>query len=504
MDTRTAILKLREAGHGIKAIARVLKVTRKTVRRVLDSGASEVPKLQRDEKAEPHADLIRQLNASCESNLVRVQEELDAAGIVIPYSTLTGFCRRHEIGVKKKKRSGRYHFDMGEEMQHDTSPHDVKVGGKLRRLQCASVVLCFCRMIFIQVYETFNRFLCKVFLTEALKYFGGAAERCMLDNSSVVIAHGTGRNAVPAPEMEAFGDRFDFKFAAHEKGDANRSARVEAPFWFVERNFYPGRTFRDLKDLNLQAVQWCDKSNRKFKKHIQAVPLELYQLEKPHLKPLPIYIPEVYELHHRVVDLEGYVNVHTNRYSVPEELLCRSVEVRESKDLVRIFSGHRLMAEHERQEWRARQRMTLPEHRFSGRWKKKGSPLPPLVEEKTLSSAGEVLASMVTKLRKRHGGRAARQIKKLHRMYIEYPTDALCKAVEEALAYGLFDLDRIERIVLRNVAGDFFQLPLGVKHEKKEDRQEETKAEEVDQADQKEAEGDKGGGKGSGDDSDRK
>jgi hypothetical protein len=32
---------------------------------------------------------------------------------------------------------------------------------------------------------------------------------------------------IPVPEMEAFAERFGFHFVAHERGDANRSARVE-------------------------------------------------------------------------------------------------------------------------------------------------------------------------------------------------------------------------------------------------------------------------------------
>jgi len=46
--------------------------------------------------------------------------------------------------------------------------------------------------------------------------------------------------------MEAFADRFGFRFMAHERGDTNRSARVERPFWFIESNFLgqclPART----------------------------------------------------------------------------------------------------------------------------------------------------------------------------------------------------------------------------------------------------------------------
>jgi hypothetical protein len=48
----------------------------------------------------------------------------------------------------------------------------------------------------------------------------------------------------------------------------------------------------------------------------------------------------------------------------------------------------------------------------------------------------------------------------LHRMYLDYPSDALIDAVATALNFGLRDLDRIERMVLERIAGDIFQLPL--------------------------------------------
>jgi hypothetical protein len=54
-------------------------------------------------------------------------------------------------------------------------------------------------------------------------------ERVMIDNTHVVVLRGTGREMIPVPEMEAFADRFGFRFVAHERGDANRSARVERP-----------------------------------------------------------------------------------------------------------------------------------------------------------------------------------------------------------------------------------------------------------------------------------
>src|SRR5277367_1042069 len=456
-DTRTAILQLRAKGHGIRRIARDLRVSRGLVKRVLKAGTAEVPVLEREEKAEPYEAKIVELYGRCSGNLVRVHEELAASGVMIAYPTLTGFCRRHGIGQKPKERTGQYTFAPGEEMQHDTSPHDVTIGGKRRRVQCSSLVLCYSRMIFAMVFLTWNRFWVKVFLTEALRFFQGAAGRCMLDNASVVVAGGTGKNAVMAPEMVAYGTRFGFGFAAHELGDANRSARVERPFHHIENNFYVGRTFVDLADLNAQLRAWCERVNATTKRALQAKPIELFATERASLKPLPLHIPEVYLRCNRVVDDEGYITLHTNRYSLPASLIEREVSVHESHDRIRVFDGHALVCEHARVESGAGQRRTLPGHERQARWRQGGT-RPPIEEERRLLVASPTMAAMVEALKRRHAGRATRLLQRLHRMWLEYPQEPLDKALRVALKHGLFELNRIENLVLRHIAGDFFRL----------------------------------------------
>src|SRR6202166_3306515 len=304
---RSAILELSAKGVSRREIARVLRVSRLTVRKVLRSNSASVPEIQRKEKAEPFRQQILDLLASCKGNLVRVHEELVADGATLSYQALTAFCRRQGIGQTPIVPTGQYHFEPGVEMQHDTSPHQVEVAGRKYKAQTASAVLCYSRMLFFQINPTFQRFDCKVFLTDALRYMGGAVERVMIDNTHVVVLRGTGREMIPVPEMEAFADRFGFRFVAHERGDTNRSARVERPFWFIESNFLAGRTFASWEDLNHQARQWCDKVNATYKKHIHAVPRELFAVERLHLKPLPAWIPEPYRLQQRLVDIEGDV-----------------------------------------------------------------------------------------------------------------------------------------------------------------------------------------------------
>ncbi|HEX8110288.1 MAG TPA: hypothetical protein VF516_21300, partial [Kofleriaceae bacterium] len=79
---RQAILTLRKAGHGIRAIARTLGISRIAVKSVLASGDPRPPPLERTEKADAHRDDILALYAECKGNLVRVHEELATRGIV--------------------------------------------------------------------------------------------------------------------------------------------------------------------------------------------------------------------------------------------------------------------------------------------------------------------------------------------------------------------------------------------------------------------------------------
>jgi transposase len=455
-NQRTTILELHAQGVSKREIARVLKISRLSVRKVLRANSAEVPKLLRPEKAEPYRQQILELLDSCKGNLVRVREELAASGVNLSYSTLTAFCRRHGIGQQPIVPSGNYYFPPGLEIQHDTSPHELELSGKRRKVQTASAVLCYSRMLFFQMYPTFTRFDAKIFLTDALRYFGAVPTRVVIDNTHLVVLRGTGREMVPVPEMAAFADRFGFQFLAHELGDVNRSARIERPFWFVERNFLAGRRFTNWQDLNQQARQWCDRVNATYKKHIRAVPRELFAVERQHLKPLPVWIPEVYRLQERIVDVEGYVALNSNRYSVPFTWIGRRVEVRETKDQVVIQLDARNAVTHQRVAEAEYQRITVAAHRPPrGASSQRPNPHP---EEQLILQAAPEITDYVTALKQHSRKLVVLALRQLLRLVRDYPREPLLAAVHEAAHYGLYDLDRVERMILRRVAQDYFRL----------------------------------------------
>ena len=66
---RTTILELNTAGVSKRESARALGLSRISVRKVLQSKTSEVPEIERAEKAEPYLQRILDLLSACKGNL---------------------------------------------------------------------------------------------------------------------------------------------------------------------------------------------------------------------------------------------------------------------------------------------------------------------------------------------------------------------------------------------------------------------------------------------------
>jgi len=441
----------------LRKIAETLKVSRNTVRNVIKDGGNE--KAEKESQYEEHVPLIRELFKECRGNAVRVGEELESRhGMEVPYQSLTWIIRKYAIRTPLKKRSGAYTFEPGEEMQHDTSPHKVVINGKRITAQCASLVLAYSRKTFIQYYPRFTRFECRLFLSNAFAFMDGVCGKCIIDNTSVIVAGGVGPDALIAPEMKYFGDIYGTVFEPHWLGDANRKARVERPFYFAETNFIPGRTFTSWRDLNRQAENWSqEKSNKKVKRSLGMCPDEAYILEKPSLIPLPPYTPPVYQSYYRVVDIQGYVHLDTNRYSAPHTLIGEKVEVQKHWLKVIIYKKHEKVAEHDRMLDNRDSRSTLPGHHPPIR--RKSLYQGPSKEELLIVGKNDLLDGYVTGLKKRSHGRGIINLRRLLYLQRTYPYESFMKAIKQAFKYGLYDLARLEKIILNYIAGDFFDLP---------------------------------------------
>ena len=440
----------------IREIGRILKISRNTVRNVIKKG--EEPAAAKESKHLHHLPLIKELFRECRGNAVRVQEELlSRHGVTIPYQSLTWVIRNQEIGTRKKKRAGEYVFAPGEEMQHDTSPHNITFGRRTIKAQCAALVLSYSRKIYVQYYPRFTRFECRVFLANAFAFMDGTAGKTIIDNTHVVVASGVGPDAIITPEMEHFGRIYQTIFEPHWLNDPNRKARVERPFHYIENNFIPGRTFTDWQDLNNQAVDWCNNvSNPKHKRSLGMSPDAAYIIEKPSLAPLPPVTPPVYKSYYRVVDIQGYIQLETNRYSVPYKLVGEKLEVQKHWGEVLIYDKQKKVAGHKRIMDKKDSRSTLPNHHppLNRKISHQGRPK----EEVLLTGKNEDLDQYVKRLKERSRGRGVLNLRRLLNLRRTYPYEPFMTGIRKALQYGLYDMVRLEKIILENTAGDFFDL----------------------------------------------
>ena len=397
--------------------------------------------------------------ARASGNVVRVRELLADDGLDVPYSTLTRWVREADLR-SPPRRAGEYDFVPGQEMQHDTSPHRLTFvrADKPVSVQCAGLVLAYSRRLFIQYYPRFTRFEAKAFLLEAVRFMAGVCPVCIIDNTSVLLAAGAGADAVIAPEMAAFARTLGFRFRAHRVGNPDRKGRIERPFAYVETNFLAGRSFTDFADLNRQALTWCrDIANRKPKRALGMSPDAAYVIEQPHLVRLPDALPPVYELLERVVDLHGFVSVDTNRYSVPERYVGKSVTVTKRPAEIEVRRKDTTIAVHRRVIDQRDTRSVLLGHHAIPLRQGRGT----AAEEASLGGHHPSLDRYAAALKQRSTGYGRRALRRLIEMQRTYPADPFIAAIEQALHYGLFDLGRLEDLVLKQVAGDFFALNPG-------------------------------------------
>jgi len=451
-ELRQSIVTLSQQGLGIRRIAKLLNISRNTVRELL-RGKSGAAKPKRN--LAPLIPDIVELFESCKGNLVRVAEILkDLHGQKIPYSSLTRMVRELELR-KPIKRAGTYSFGPGKECQHDTSPHRVLIADKAQRAQCAGLALSFSRRLYFQYYPCFTRFEAKVFLSRGFAFMQGSCPECIIDNTSVIVAQGSGPDAVIAPEMQAFGLIYNVRFVPHAIGHADRKAVIERAFSYIENNFLAGRTFCSWQDLNAQAEKWClEVADKKYKKSLGMTPEAAYVIEKPHMQPLALPLAPVYQCLYRIVDLYGYVSVDTNRYSVPERLVGKTVEVHKHWDHIQILYGDRIVAEHPRMIDKRDGKLTIAGHHESRPKYIKG----PVAEEKALSGCDPILNRYVEKIKSGSRGQARRKLQRLLEFKRTYPADAFLKAITVALEYGMLDLTRLEAMIISHVAGDFFEI----------------------------------------------
>ena len=459
-EKRKAIYYLSRQGMPIRKIARELQVDRNTVRSVIQQ-QGEMPTTTRSDKIEQCPELVTRLYLECNGYAQRIHEKLtEEHGVEIGYSTLTTIIRDLDLRKPSSGRCGQVPDKPGKEMQHDSSDYRVKLATSEVKLIGSLLYFRFSKVRYLKFYRFFNRFMMKCFFHEALMFWHYSAPVCIIDNTNLARLRGTGKNAVIVPEMEQFAKSYAFHFACHEKGHANRKAGDERGFFTVTTNFLPGRTFKDLEDLNRQALEWATMRcmHRPVGKS-KLIPAKAFEFEKPYLTKLPEIISPPYLEFERGIDQYGYVAFDSNFYWVPGTGR-HQVKVLRYPDHLKMYYRRELLIEYPLPPVVVKNKKFYPLNRPKPRHEPKHRKHPTGEEEKTLRSFSKTLDAYLDFTFKQYTGkRRHRFIRELFRLHQRLSPQLFEKAVDRALAYRVTDSDTVYRIAFLQMKEATYELP---------------------------------------------
>jgi hypothetical protein len=147
--------------------------------------------------------------------------------------------------------------------------------------------------------------------------------------------------------MLRFAHHYGFQPTACQPYRAKTKGRVERAVSYLRRNFFYGRVFRDLEDLNSQVTRWlAQTANTRIHGTTGEVPREQLEKEKQHLLPLSseLYMPNICV--GRKLSTDGFISYNGNSYSVPEGIDGKEIEVQATLEEVSLYREGKLIARH--------------------------------------------------------------------------------------------------------------------------------------------------------------
>jgi hypothetical protein len=147
------------------------------------------------------------------------------------------------------------------------------------------------------------------------------------------------------------------------------------------------------------------------------------------------------------------VSVEGLKYAAPSSYIGKTVLVRETRDRVILLDGHKELACHKKREPGS---PPPPQPARAPRRQKAAS----LAEEDKLKAVGDGMRAYLEALKASRGPRYIWSVRRLHRLLCQYKTEDVAAAVAKAAEHRLFDVERIETILLQNIATRDYYLPL--------------------------------------------
>jgi len=453
MVKRHEIQVLRRAGHEQAEVARLARVSKRTVERV--DGENAVTSFDTDRerarrgigrpsKAEPfRAFLVGELTVQPDVLAVELLRRAKLKGYDGGKSALYALVK--ELRPERPRPVVRFEGLAAEFSQHDFGHVDVKfLDGRKERVHFFASRLKYSRWVQVTLVENEQVEALVRAMVEHFAAWGGLPLLAVFDRPKTIALKWTKDGTVTEwnPTFGAvmldlgLGVELCWPRSPEQKGS------VENLVGWVKGSFFKQRRFVDNEDLLHQLTEWHqDVNTKRPSRATRIVPAVRLAEEQKRLRPLRVK-PDELALRIPVhVGPTGYVVHDTHPYSMDPEALGLPGTLYLYRDKVRIVAG-RFESEHER-KFGLDEGSTLPEHRAPRVAAVSGKRAKRYMKREHLVKLGEHALAYITELVHRRPKVWIRDVDYLHDMLERHGDDALRAAFERGLADHVFGAEYI-------------------------------------------------------------
>jgi len=341
-------LKSRNRSLGTREIAKLLGISRNTVKRALKS--KDIPRYVRTKRINPEIEpfkeyIVQQISLK---GLIcsRVLNDIISKGYKGSKSAFYRYLSK--LNLKEKRTFYPYETKEAEQGQFDWSPYTIVINGELTKVFVFNYLLGFSRYRIYQASLSESQSSVFEAIEDSLIELGGTPSRLQTDNAKCFVKN-------PSRDNFSWNERY-IAFCGHYGFQPSRSlprhpwskGKVENPFHYLEEHFIKGNQFSSFEDFLFRLKDFQDLVNNRFHTTTRQTPQVLFDKEKDLLLPLAQTRYVGIKEQVRKVTSDCLISFYGNRYSVPSIFALREVWVRVSKGyILEVYSsGNVLIAEH--------------------------------------------------------------------------------------------------------------------------------------------------------------
>lgn len=192
----------------------------------------------------------------------------------------------------------------------------------------------------------------------------GATPRALVwDNEGGIGKYQRHRPPKLSAEFNALRGLLGIKVIVLPPREPESKGIVERANEYLETSFVPGRSFTGPADFNAQLADWLDRANQRWRRHLECAPADRIAGDRSAMLALPPIEVGSLGWHASVIlPRDHWVRIDTCDYSVDPTVIGRRVQVHADLERVRVRCQGRLVADHPR-SWRPHQTVTDPVHK---------------------------------------------------------------------------------------------------------------------------------------------